>query len=157
LTAGSHSSSPPNKTVAATRPTTHVSSTTTMAAPTTITTAAPTTATAPSSAVLSCGPGSTPNMRPTLIYIGCADGAISLTKITWSAWGSTSGSGSGTLNENDCTPDCADGTFHSAPASVVVSNPVGGVFQDVSIIPNSGGLSPEASNQPGSGWGGSAG
>ena len=67
--------------------------------------------------------------------------------------GTTSGQGSGTFNENNCQPDCAVGTFTSVPASVVVANPVSGVFQDVSITPTSGGLLPVTSSGPGSGWG----
>lgn len=103
--------------------------------------------------VLPCGSGLPPQVRPTMITIGCATGNTTVADITWSAWGPTSGQGSGTFNENNCQPDCAQGTFTSVPASVVVSDPVGGVFQDVSITPTSGGLSPVTGSGPGSGWG----
>jgi hypothetical protein len=119
--------------------------------------------------VLSCGPGSTTSVRPTRLTIGCASGAITVTAITWSAWGAaTGGQGTGTLNAYSL----------SEPAIVVVFHDVNGVFQDVSITPSqgvsatpttsttsstsgptttttTGGLSPIAASQPGSGWGGS--
>lgn len=102
--------------------------------------------------VRSCGSRSTSQVRPTRIYIGCASGDISITTITWSHWGSA-GSGSGTLNVNNCQPNCATGSVSSSPAFVVVSNPVAGVYQDVLITPPSGALTPQSSSQPGSGWG----
>jgi hypothetical protein len=104
-------------------------------------------------AALPCRPRSTPERRPTLIYIGCASRAVSLTNVTWSAWGTTSGSGSGTLSLNDCEPACATGSVTSSPAFVVVSEPVAGVFQHVVITPPSGRAAPQSSSQPGSGWG----
>ena len=77
--------------------------------------------------VLSCGPGSTTSVRPTKLTVGCATGAITVTDITWSAWGAaTGGQGTGTLNAN----------LLSAPAIVVVFHVVKGVFQDVSITPS---------------------
>jgi hypothetical protein len=102
---------------------------------------------------LSCGPGSTPRVRPTIIDIGCARGAISVTTITWSSWENAGGSGSGTLNVNNCQPTCAAGSVTSSPTFVVVSDPVGGVFQDVLVTPPSGSLTEQSSSQPGSGWG----
>jgi hypothetical protein len=147
------SPSPPAKSVVtATTTTSHRSTTTATSPPNTAPTAAPTTTALP--AVLSCGPGPTPHVRPTRIYIGCASGDISITTIMWSSWGSTAGSGSGTLNVNNCQPNCSTGRVSSSPAFVVVSNSVGGVFQDVLITPpRGGGLTTQSSTQPGSGWG----
>ena len=138
------------------------------------TTTAPLTTTSVTSlpVVLSCGPGSTPRTRPTKITVGCATGAITVTGITWSAWGAPAGGqGTGTLNVD----------MMSVPAIVVVFHAVNGVFQDVSITPSkavpttptipttrasktapttglattttTGGPSPVAATQPGSGWG----
>ena len=139
---------------AETTTTAHASTTTTTIPPTTTTVLAPTTTTAqlPGSVVASCPGGtSTPN-RPTLIYVGCALNTT-VTTITWSSWGVSGAWGTGTLHENSCQPDCADGTFTSVPASVVLTNPAGGFFQTVTVIPTSGGLSPVSADQPGMGWG----
>jgi hypothetical protein len=101
-----------------------------------------------------------------------------VTAISWTLWGAaTGGQGRGTLNVNNCQPDCATGTSRSAPAIVVVFNAVNGVFQDVSITPSQDVLNPSrttsttgrptvptttstttgpapvAASQPGSGWG----
>ena len=103
--------------------------------------------------VLPCGAGATQRVRPTVIDIGCATRNVSITTITWSSWDSRTGSGSGTLHKNNCQPSCAAGGVYSSPAFVVVSNPVGGVFQDVVITPPSGIVTPQSSSQPGSGWG----
>ena len=102
-----------------------------------------------------------------------------MTAINWTLWGAaTGGQGKGTLNVNNCQPNCATGTSRSAPAIVVVFNALNGIFQDVSITPSqnllnptkntsttglanvptttstTGGLASIASSQPGSGWGG---
>lgn len=134
-------------------------------------------------AVLSCGPGSTPTVRPTTITVGCATGSVTVTSISWTAWSAaTGGQATGTLNVNNCQPNCASGTSRSTAAIVVVFHAVNGIFQDVSITPSqnlpaspkttstaplrtastipltttstSSGFSPVAASQPGSGWGG---
>ena len=118
------------------------------------TTRAASTATPASQApsVASCIPGSEPQVRPTKIDIGCG-GHISISTVTWSSWGPSTGSGSGILKVNNCQPSCAAGSVRSSPAFVVVSNPVSGVFKDVLITPPSGQSTPQSSSQPGSGWG----
>ena len=152
----------------------------------TSTTSAPVSSTNPSSqtsttsvpsepAVLSCGPGSTPHVRPTVLTVGCATRTVTVTGITWNAWGAdTGGQGTGTVNQG----------FQSAPAIVVVFHAVDGIFQDISVTPSkdasstlpttasptggtttstilpttttttTGGIAPVAASQPGSGWGG---
>ena len=80
-------------------------------------------------AVLSCGPGPTPHVRPTILTIGCATRAVTVTDITWNAWGTdTGGQGTGTVNQG----------FQSAPAIVVVFHAVNGIFQDISVTPIEG-------------------
>ena len=155
LTVGSNSPPPPNKSAIATTTTTMARRTasTTTVAPTTTTTVVPTTTTTLLPTVLSCGPGSPSEVRPALIFIGCATGNPTVSAMSWSTWGPSGGQGTGTFNENDCQPDCAQGSFTSVPATVVVSDPAGGVFQDVSVTPTSGALSPVSADQPGSGWG----
>jgi hypothetical protein len=158
---GSKSSPPTNKSTA--NGTAHLSTSTSV--PTTTTTT-------PLPAVLSCGPGSTPHVRPSKLIVGCAQGTVTVTGITWKEWAAVGGGqGTGTLNAD----------MASVPAIVVVFDEVGGIFQDVSIIPSkdlpttpnvpatgqqttsttapattptTGGPSPVVASQPGSGWGG---
>ena len=99
-----------------------------------------------------CTPGAKPQERPTSIDIGC-DGHIAISGVTWSSWGTSTGSGSGTLAVNDCQPTCASGTTKTVPAFVVVSNPMNGIFQDVVITPPPGDMAPLSSSHPGSAWG----
>jgi hypothetical protein len=158
---GSKSTPPTKSTGSGTSTTAAHGSTTTHALATTTTTASVPT-------VLSCGPGSTPHVRPAKLIVGCATGSITVTGITWNAWGvNTGGQGTGTLNED----------LTSTPAIVVVFHAVNGIFQDVSITPTKGvsstpkttapttgsasttttttsGPAPVAASQPGSGWGG---
>jgi hypothetical protein len=102
--------------------------------------------------VASCRPGQKSQARPKSIDIGCA-GDVSMSAVTWSNWGRSTGDGSGTLTFNSCRPSCATGSVSSSPAFVVVSDPVGGVFQMVLITPPTGALTPQASSHPGLGWG----
>jgi hypothetical protein len=144
-------------------------SATTADVPTTTSPLATTTTAGPVPAVLSCGPGSTPHVRPTSLTIGCAGGDITVTSINWKEWRpATGGQGTGIMNVG----------LVSAPAIVVVFDDVNGVFQYVSVTPSksvsttsttartttsstlltttstTGGLAPIAASQPGSGWGG---
>jgi hypothetical protein len=57
---------------------------------------------------------------------GCplsGDGTTSLWDMTWRTWDSAVAAGSGTEKLDDCTPDCATGTLHAVPVSVVPSRP----------------------------------
>ena len=102
--------------------------------------------------VAACQPGGEPQVRPTSIAIGC-DGHISMSNVTWSSWGASTASGSGSVTVNSCQPNCATGSGGSSPAFVVVSDPVGGVYQDVLITPPTGDIAPQSSSHPGSAWG----
>jgi hypothetical protein len=66
-------------------------------------------------------PGKT---KPATIILACGDGNAVLQKLSWSSWKDHSASGQGSLSQNDCTPDCADGTFHSYPIKVSLADPV---------------------------------
>jgi len=71
--------------------------------------------------VSDCG-DSPPVPRPAHITLSCADGYSALTKLRWSAWGQDRAEGQGILRANDCKPDCADGTDHTYPVGVELSN-----------------------------------
>ena len=166
LTVGSKSSPPSKSTAFSTSTTADHVSTTSLPRTSTTTSSAPAVP-----AVLSCGPGSTPHVRPATLTVGCASGTVKVTHITWNAWeAAAGGQGTGTVNVG----------FQSAPAVVVVFHVIKGIFQDVSVTPTNdvsstppttggtttstilptttttaGGITPVAASQPGSGWGGS--
>ncbi len=62
--------------------------------------------------------------KPKSIMIYCADGGAYLEKITWNTWDDSGAAGSGTYSYNDCEPDCADGTTHSVPVKITLSDPI---------------------------------
>jgi hypothetical protein len=59
--------------------------------------------------------------KPKRIVIACGDAGIFLGKLKWSSWSASSAKGTGTYNQNDCTPDCAAGKFKSTPVKVTLS------------------------------------
>lgn len=64
-------------------------------------------------------PGQQALVRPETFILTCADGNALFGKLSWSSWTPGLASAKGTLVENDCTPTCVDGHFHSYPAVVV--------------------------------------
>ncbi|HXW82382.1 MAG TPA: hypothetical protein VEJ84_22990, partial [Acidimicrobiales bacterium] len=69
-------------------------------------------------------PGTGPAIEPSNIILACADGNASLTNLSWSTWTPASATAVGDYTHNTCTPDCAAGTFVSAPATVRLAYPV---------------------------------
>jgi hypothetical protein len=65
-------------------------------------------------------PGQHAMVRPKSFVLACADGNSALPKLAWSTWASGLASAKATLVQNDCTPYCAAGHFHSYPALVVL-------------------------------------
>jgi hypothetical protein len=59
--------------------------------------------------VLDCGQR---QVRPGRYVLACADDGIGLQGLHWTSWTAELASGYGTLYENDCTPNCADGHVH---------------------------------------------
>jgi hypothetical protein len=51
------------------------------------------------------------------------DGSGYLKSLTWSGWGTATAQGTGTLEVDNCTPNCAQGTFTGYPATVTLTNP----------------------------------
>ena len=51
-----------------------------------------------------------------------ADGSGFVAGLTWSGWGTPTARGTGTLNVNDCNPNCAQGTFTGYPATVTLTS-----------------------------------
>jgi len=58
-------------------------------------------------------------------YIGISgDSTLQISSITWQSWGSTTATGTGDYQGNNCVPDCAGGSWSNTPATIVLSNPV---------------------------------
>ena len=51
-----------------------------------------------------------------------ADGSGFVAGLSWSGWGTATAQGTGTLNVNNCDPNCAQGTFTGYPATVMLTN-----------------------------------
>lgn len=106
-----------------------------------------------------CGgvPGaSSPEVRPTSLILACADFNARVEDISWASWGYSQAIGSGTFTENQCVPDCAQGTFTNYPdSSVLLDDPSDSsgvpIFQQVIVTP-SGNAPDYVNNAPGA-WG----
>lgn len=70
--------------------------------------------------------GTTASMEPPSIVLACGDGNAGVKDMSWSSWTATSATGTGDVYLNDCTPNCAGGTFHDYPATITLSDVVGG-------------------------------
>ena len=57
-------------------------------------------------------------VAPQTYVLTCADANTRLAHLVWSGWGTSTAHATGTLEMNTCTPNCAQGTFHSYPATV---------------------------------------
>jgi hypothetical protein len=62
-------------------------------------------------------------VKPSSYMLACGDGGIFLKSLAWSSWTAGTAKASGSLMTNDCTPNCAAGTFIAAPATVTLTRP----------------------------------
>ena len=79
-------------------------------------------------------------VEPTAIYLS-ADGNGDLTGITWSSWTTYSAEGAGSINVNNCQPNCAQGTTVNVPVSIALAAPTGSsspYFTAMTITDSSG-------------------
>jgi hypothetical protein len=53
----------------------------------------------------------------------CGDGAFFLRQIKWATWSRSSAVGAAVAHQDDCRPDCADGTYHLYPVAVWLTRP----------------------------------
>jgi hypothetical protein len=65
-------------------------------------------------------PGQPAMVRPRDFIQTCADAGISYERLAWTSWTPRLASASGVLEENDCTPNCAEGHFRTYPALIVL-------------------------------------
>ena len=64
-----------------------------------------------------------PTVRPRSIVAACADANLYFTGLRWSTWSASRAVGTGIAHQNDCTPNCAAGRFHTYPAHVTLTAP----------------------------------
>jgi hypothetical protein len=114
--------------------------TTTPSLPTTATAARSATTTASSPIVYTCDGHAV--VKPSMLIVTCADENMGLQDLHWSAWGAATAYATGTLWENSCTPNCAEGKYISYQASVTVSGLADGRYGQVHIV------APPAPGQP---------
>jgi hypothetical protein len=58
--------------------------------------------------------------EPSSIVLTCADAGLRIEGLTWTEW-TDSAAGHGTLWENQCVPNCAEGKFAKYPVAVALS------------------------------------
>jgi hypothetical protein len=69
-------------------------------------------------------PGAAPSVQPATIILACGDGNAWLGHLTWTSWTPTTATATGFFTHNTCTPNCAEGTFVSTPATVGLDYPI---------------------------------
>ena len=80
--------------------------------------------TSPALGCTSYGGPSRMKTEPTQI-VTTGDGSSYVKNLTWSGWGSATATGTGTLEIDNCNPNCAQGTFTGYPATVTLSGLTG--------------------------------
>jgi hypothetical protein len=60
--------------------------------------------------------------RPSFIMFACADGGYYVQHLRWKRWTTTRAVAHGVFHFNDCTPDCARGTFHKRHGKLAFSH-----------------------------------
>ena len=58
--------------------------------------------------------------RPRQIVLS-ADGSGAVSGLSWASWGGQQATGTGTLQVDDCQPNCASGKFTGYPATVTLT------------------------------------
>jgi hypothetical protein len=86
-------------------------------------------------------------VKPHKVVFTCADGNDYLDRVKYKSYGGKTASGSGRLNQNTCTPNCAHGHFSHEKAKLrfyrIVSCSDGNLYYSrVSITPKSARKSP---------------
>jgi hypothetical protein len=74
--------------------------------------------------VIPCTGAGGPQFKPKTFLLACADANSYVAHIKWTSWTLNGAHGLGTLEENDCTPNCVSGKFNSSPTTIVLSLPV---------------------------------
>ncbi|MHB1087694.1 MAG: hypothetical protein ACYC19_02890 [Acidimicrobiales bacterium] len=62
----------------------------------------------------------TSSIAPSSLVLTCADANTLVKDLKWSGWGEPTATATGLGSWNDCTPNCAGGTWKSAPVTISV-------------------------------------
>jgi hypothetical protein len=86
-----------------------------------------------------------PHERPANVVFACGDGGVYASNLRWSRWGEQFAAGNGTLEKNDCTPNCAQGHMHASPVTILVAGrqrcPNGQIaYQEAAYVPLASGI-----------------
>lgn len=60
------------------------------------------------------------HVRPSRILFACGDGNYFASHLSWDSWRVMRAVGEGLFHQNDCRPNCADGTFHDRRGRIVL-------------------------------------
>jgi hypothetical protein len=74
--------------------------------------------------VINCLDAGGPTLKPVTFYVACGDGSVSVTSINWKSWTVAAARGEGTLNDNTCVPDCAQGRWNKVSTAITLTKPV---------------------------------
>jgi hypothetical protein len=66
--------------------------------------------------------GVTPRHEPASLLMS-GDGSLYAKDITWAGWGTSTAVGRGTAEENNCEPDCAQGSYSGYGVSITLTRP----------------------------------
>ena len=67
-------------------------------------------------------PRDIPSEKTKSMVIACGDGSVYAVDLAWHSWGSRTSNATGLVAANNCKPYCARGTFHTYPATFVLSD-----------------------------------
>jgi hypothetical protein len=81
---------------------------------------APRAGSTPAVAVYNCA--NEPQVRPSSFALSC-DGSYELSKLSWTSWNLNEATATGLSYVNDCTPNCAQGTWSHTNVIVVLWRP----------------------------------
>jgi hypothetical protein len=68
-----------------------------------------------------CASSGKAKFKPHKFVLACGDGSAIFKKAKWKSWGKHKAKGKGVLRLNNCTPSCAQGTFHNHKARIRLS------------------------------------
>jgi hypothetical protein len=77
--------------------------------------------------------GTWTGVEPTVIWFSGDSGNI-VSSVAWTAWTDQSAAGSGTWGDNNCQPNCANGTVTDYRATIRLSVPSGGQFTQLTEV-----------------------
>ena len=63
-----------------------------------------------------------PDQRPELILLSCGSGGLGVSDVKWTTWSSRGATGTGIYYENQCEPNCADGSYLNVPVTIALND-----------------------------------